>query len=167
MGDFMDTRQIVFGGFLALISWLFQLLPVVFSEIFVFITILSSIPVYIGSRIGRKIGVMVYIVAGFLVSVLSVHEGLFFFFTNGIVGLSLGIARYYTTKKLYIGLISGAFLTISLSIMIYLFDILVFGTDIPGSIPVQLAILFGFSFIYCSMFNILSDFIYKRVIEKL
>ena len=163
----MGTRYIVIGGLLAIFTWLFQLLPVVFSEMFIFITVLSSIPVYIGSRIQPKIGAMIYVVAGFLISILSPHEGLFFFFTNGVVGLSLGIARYYTENKFYIGLISGSFLTISLGIMTYLLDILVFGTDIPGNISVQLIILFGFSFLYCSVFNIVSDFIYKRVVEKL
>ena len=163
----MDTRHIAIGGLLALFAWLFQLSPVVFSEIFIFITILSSIPVYIGSRIQPKIGVMIYVIAGFLISMLSPHEGTFFFFTNGIVGLSLGIAEYYIENKFYIGLISGSFLTISLGIMTYLLDILVFGTNIPGNISVQLIIMFGFSSLYCSIFNIILDFIYKRVVEKL
>jgi hypothetical protein len=81
----MDTRHIAIGGLLALFAWLFQLSPVVFSEIFIFITILSSIPVYIGSRIQPKIGVMIYVIAGFLISMLSPHEGIFFFFTSRIV----------------------------------------------------------------------------------
>jgi hypothetical protein len=89
------------------------------------------------------------------------------FFSFLQVGLSLGIAEYYIENKFYIGLISGSFLTISLGIMTYLLDILVFGTNIPGNISVQLIIMFGFSSLYCSIFNIILDFIYKRVVEKL
>lgn len=159
----MDARYIVIGGLLSIFAWLFQLLPVVFSEVFIFTTILSSIPVYIGGRIQPRIGVMIYLIAGFLIFILSPHEGLFFLFTNGVVGLSIGVVRYYTENRFYIGLISGGFLTISLSIMVYLLDILVFGISIPGNILVQLIIIFGFSLLYCSIINVSLEFIYKRV----
>ncbi len=159
----MKTKLIVLGGILSLVAVLFQSIPIFFSEIFIFATILSAIPIYIATRVDIKVGTLSYFVAGIIIMLLSIHEGTFFFCTNGILGLSLGILSNYVNKKTFISMFSGASLTVGLSILNFFIGIPVFGTEIPGSILIQLLIIFCFSSIYSFVYGFFADFIYKKV----
>lgn len=101
------TRIIVLGALLAALAALFQLIPYFFSEMLVLLTIFSGLPIYIISRIKPKVGVLSYIVASAIIIFFTLHEGLFFLCTNGIIGLSLGICNYYTKRKSIIWIISS------------------------------------------------------------
>lgn len=144
----MNAKTIVIGALFAVIAALFQLIPTLLSEVFVFLTVFSALPIYIVSRINPKAGTLSYFVAGMLILLLSIHEGLFFLCTNGIVGISLGVCSYYTKKKSIIWLLSSFILTITLSVMNYGIGIPVFGSKIPGAMMIQVAIIFLFSMIY-------------------
>jgi len=143
-----NTKTVVIGALFAVIAALIQLVPILLSEIFVFFTIFSAVPIYIVSRINPKAGVLSYFVASMIVMLLSTHEGLFFLCTNGIVGISLGIGCYYTKMKAITWFLSSLVLTITLSIMNYGIGIPVFGSKIPGVMIIQIAIIFLFSAIY-------------------
>ena len=140
----VNTKTLVIGALFAIMAALFQALPIIFSEVFVFLTIFSAIPIYVVARISPKAGVLSYVVAAMLLMIISTHEGLFFLCTNGIIGCSLGISRYYTNKKAIIWVCSSIALTMTLSIMNYGIGIPVFGTKIPGLLYFQLFILFLF-----------------------
>jgi len=157
----MKTKTLVIGALLAVIAAFFQVMPVFFSEVFIFFTIFSAVPIYIVSRINPKAGVLSYFVAGILVMLISTHEALFFLFTNGVVGTSLGVCRYYTNRKSIIFSISSLALTIALSIMNYGIGIPVFGTKIAGGMMIQLVILFLFSSVYNIIYYYFSDYIFK------
>lgn len=157
----INTKTVVIGALFAVIAALFQLTPTLFSEIFVFFTIFSAVPIYIVSRINPKAGVLSYFVASVLIMTLSTHEGLFFLFTNGIVGVSLGICSYYTKIKVITWFLSSLVLTITLSIMNFVIGIPVFGTKIPGVMTIQIAILFLFSVIYNIFYYYFSSFIFN------
>ncbi|MFL0266758.1 hypothetical protein [Candidatus Clostridium radicumherbarum] len=161
-----NTKTVVVGALLAVIAALFQVIPVFLSELFVILTILSAVPIYIVSRLSPKIGLLSYFTASMLIMLISTHEGIFFLCTNGIIGISLGICSYYTKKKTITWLISSVILTITLSIMNYGIGIPVFGTNIPGGIIIQLAILFIFSVVYNIFYYNFSSLIFK-LIKKL
>lgn len=157
----INTKTLIIGSLFAVIAALFQLIPVLFSEVFVIFTIFSAVPIYIVSRINPKAGVLSYFVASMIVILLSVHEGLFFLCTNGIVGISLGICSYYTKAKATTWSLSSLVLTIALSIMNYGIGIPVFGSKIPGGIIIQIAILFLFSVVYNIFYYYFSGFIFN------
>lgn len=157
----IDTKTIVIGGLFAIISALFQLIPTMLSEVFVFLTIFSAVPIYIVSRINPKAGVLSYFVASMTIMLLSVHEGLFFLFTNGIVGISLGICNHFTKMKSIILFLSSSVLTITLSLMNYGIGIPVFGSKIPGAMVIQILILFLFSIVYNIFYYYFSSFIFN------
>jgi len=97
--------------------------------------------------------------------ILSVHEGLFFLCTNGIIGISLGICSFYKKSKAITWVLSSLMLTITLSIMNYGIGIPVFGSKIPGSLAIQIAIIFAVSAIYNIFYYYFSSFIFK-LLEK-
>ncbi len=157
----MKTKTIVIGSLLAAMAAMFQLMPVFFSEAFLFITIFSAIPIYIVSRINPKAGIASYFVASMIVMTMSIHEGIFFLCTNGIVGLSLGICSFYTEKKLAIWTLSSFSLTIALSVMNYGIGIPIFGTVIPGAMLIQIAMILFISVVYIICYYYFSRFIYN------
>ena len=161
----MNTKTIVIGALLAVIAALLQLIPILFSETFIFLTIFSAVPIYIVSRINPKAGILSYFVASLIIMFLSVHEGLFFLCTNGIVGISLGICSFYTKSKAITWGLSSLMLTITLSIMNYGIGIPVFGSKIPGTLAIQIAIIFIVSAIYNIFYYYFSSFIFK-LLEK-
>ena len=164
----MKTKNIVLGALLAVISALFQCIPALFSETLIFITIFSAIPIYLISRIEPVYGILSYIIAFILISLISPHENIMFIFTNGIVGLSLGISQYYLKKRSLICIIAGIFLTLSICIVNFLIGINIIGFSFSFSI-IPILIIFIASYIYCFVFLILCNFIYKRlnlIIEK-
>ena len=165
-GISLNIKYITLGAIFAAIAALFQLVPNFFSEMFVLMTVFSALPIYIISRINPKTGVVAYVVADFMVMLLSVHEGLLFLFTNGIIGLTLGICNYYIKQKSIIWIISSTTLIVSLCLVNYGIGIPVFGGDLPGKIGLQLSILSGFSLVYNIIFYYVSGFIYHRL-EKL
>lgn len=160
----IKTKYIVVAALMAAIAAIFQCLPVLFSEIVIFMTILSALPIYTASRMKPVSGILAYLVAAFLIFLLSTHEGLFFLCTNGIIGLSLGICRFYKQKKLIILLISSFSLLISLSIMNYIVGIPIFGVAIPGKFVIQLLLIALFSAVYNFFYLLVADFLYNRLI---
>ncbi|HWT74425.1 MAG TPA: hypothetical protein VN258_06865 [Mobilitalea sp.] len=157
------TRMMIIAALMAAIAAIFQLLPVLLSEFAVLLTIASALPIYCSSRIKPLAGILSYLVAAFLIMLFSTHEGLFFLCSNGMIGLSLGVCRYYKQKKLNILLISSFCTTLSLSIMNYGIGIPVFGTSLPGNLVMQLSIIYTFLLVYNFIYLLMADSIYKRL----
>lgn len=157
----IKTKVIVIGALFAVIAALFQLIPVLFSEVFILLTIFSSVPIYIVSRINPKAGILSYFVAGMIIMLLSTHEGLFFLCTNGVIGISLGICCYYTKIKFITWVLSSITLTSTLSIMNYGIGIPILGSAVPGTMIVQLVILFLISITYNILYYYFSNFIFN------
>jgi len=157
----MKTRYLTLGALLAVVSAIFQCIPALFSEIFIFLTIFSSIPIYFMARKQPSIGILSYIVSFMLISTISPHENIIFLFTNGVVGLSLGLFSYYIDKKILVSLLSGLMLSISICIVNFIIGINIIGFSIKFAI-IPLLCIYLFSFAYCLAFNVLCSFIYNR-----
>jgi hypothetical protein len=156
------TKQVVLGAFFAGLAALLQLVPTFFSEVFVFITMLSAIPIYAISRLSPKIGFLAYLIAGFIVLSLSPHEALFFMFTNGPLGLALGVAHYYTPIKVLIVGLSALTLTLTLSLLTFILGVAVFGTPIPGAWWLKVLTILGFSSIYSIIYYLFANYLFKK-----
>ena len=77
----MKTKYLTLGALLAVVSAIFQCIPALFSEIFIFLTIFSSIPIYFIARKQPSIGILSYIISFMLISIISPHENIIFLFT--------------------------------------------------------------------------------------
>ena len=157
----LNIRNIAQGGLLICLSVLLQLLPTSLGEVFVIVTIFSAIPIYILSRLNPKAGLLGYIISAILIFLFNAHEGIFFLFTNGVVGFSLGALNYKLKSKLLISLFSGILLTLSLALVNFIIGFPVLGTNLPGNLLIQISILFLFSLIYCFIYLLLANFMYN------
>ncbi len=157
----LSIRNIAQGGLLICLSAVLQLLPTSFGEVFIISTVLSAIPIYILSRLNPKVGLLGYIIAGMLIFFFNVHEGLFFLFTNGAVGFSIGTFNHMLKSKLLISILSGMVLTLSLSSVNFIIGIPVLGINLPGNLPIQIGVLLVFSIVYCFIYLLFANFIYN------
>lgn len=157
----ISIRNIAQGGLLICLSVVLQLIPTSFGEVFIIATILSAIPIYILSRLNPKVGFVGYIIAGILIFFFNAHEGLFFFFTNGVVGFSLGVFNYILKSKVLISIFSGIILTLSLSVVNFIVGIPVLGINLTGNLLTQVGILMLFSIIYCFIYLFLANYVYN------
>lgn len=57
----MKTKYLTLGALLAVVSAIFQCIPALFSEVFIFLTIFSSIPIYFMARKQPSIGILSYL----------------------------------------------------------------------------------------------------------
>lgn len=163
----INTKSIVIGALLSAIAALFQIIPVLLSEIFVFLTMLSAVPIYIVSRINPRVGVLSYLVATMIIMLFSVHEASLFLCTNGIVGISLGTCGYYKKQRAITLLISPLILTITLSILNYGVGIPIFGGKIPGVLAIQLGIIFFFSLLYNVVYYYFATYVFNLLKNRL
>lgn len=158
-----NTKTIVLGSFLACLAALFQILPIFLSEVFVLLTMFSTIPIYIICRINPKIGVVATIASFLLVSLFSTHEALFFICTNGPVGASIGCCHHFINSKKLTIFISSIIVSCTLSIMNFIIGIPIFGAPLPGKFTVQILIIFIFSFIYNFIYYYFSALIFNKI----
>lgn len=161
-----NTKLIVLGAFLVCLSALFQLLPVVFSEVFVFATIFSGVPIYSIAKLKVKVGIAAYIGTAIIIMLVSLHEGMFFLCTNGVIGLSLGICHNRTNKKLIIHSISGIVLAFALCIMNFIIAIPVFGFKLPVSHLIEMSIIMVFSFLYSIVYFFIIGLLVKLLNKR-
>jgi len=159
------SNLMAFGGLMACLAALLQLTPVLLTEMFVLITMLSALPIYLISRIHPKLGLMASLAAFFIISIISVHEGLFFLLTNGPVGCSLGFGSHYFKKKINIIIFSSFILAVGLCIMNFFIGIPVFGFPMTGFIEIQLLGILIFSFVYNLLYLKICNFIYDRFVR--
>lgn len=158
---YLNVRNVAQGGLLICLSSVLQLLPTSFGEIFIIVTIFSAIPLYILSRLNPKSGLLGYIIACILIFFFNAHEGMFFLFTNGVVGFSLGTFNNMLKSKFLISLFSGIALTLSLILVNFIIGIPVLGVNLPGNLLIQIIILMFFSLVYCFIYLLLANFIYN------
>ncbi|RKD30041.1 hypothetical protein [Thermohalobacter berrensis] len=159
------TKFLTYGGILTCLAAVFQIIPAILGEIFIFMTIFSAFPIYFISRLSPKLGLIAYITTFFLVLLVSFHEAIFFLFTNGALGISLGIFRCHTSNKVIVSILSALTLTLSLSILNFIIGIQVFGFSIPGILLVQVCLIYSFSLVYCSLYLKVSDVIFDLIIK--
>ena len=161
-----STKQLALGGILTGLAVLLQSIPCLFSEVFTPVTILSTLPIYIISRIKPRTGLAAYIASALLIALISIHEGVFFLCTNGLLGFTLGISLSKTNKKNVAICIASSVLTISLAFITFILGISVFGFKTLTGIFPQMAVLLMFSIIYTALMAYLMENLYAFISKK-
>jgi hypothetical protein len=161
-----STKRITVLVVLTFFTVLFQIIPVVFSHKYVLLTLFSALPIYLITRTSGPMGLVAFVAAGILIFGISSHEGLFFLFANGPVGLVLGLGEHFSKRDLTAAFLTAITLTITLSLLNFVIGIKVFGTSIPGSLGVQILIIFLFSFIYSVIYSYMAGFVYRLLRKR-
>ncbi|ERJ12331.1 YybS family protein [Haloplasma contractile] len=158
----MKIKNITEGAMLSSIAAIFQLIPIFISEIFIMLTTLSTVPIYLNARRGFKIGLISYIVTAFIVFIFSIHESIMFMLTNGLIGLMLGVTEQKFDRKIIIVTLTSFVLTGTLLVANYLLGIPVIGINL-SSILLQVIIITAFSITYITVLYHVLIFIKNRL----
>lgn len=148
----INARLLAVGGVLAALAALFQLIPAFLSEAFLFISILSSMPVLVAAKFKPQVGLMVYTVAGMLILSISTHEAIFFVLVNGIIGLVLGSGWYFTISGLFTIPITAAAVTVTISCINFFAGIPVLWVNSGYDFITQFSLFFVILLFYCSLY---------------
>lgn len=135
------------------------------GEALIFITLLSTLPIYLACRISPATGITVYLAAGILLFFISPHQCAFFTLTNGLLGLSLGISNRYFKKHIPSVFIAAVLLAGGLCGILFLLNIPALVFSLPGEKWVWGLIALGFSLVYTSLYQMLLAFLCKKTIQ--
>lgn len=160
------VKKIAILVVLTVFTILFQIIPAISSHKYVLLTMFSALPIYLITSTSGLVGLIAFVAAGISIFGISSHEGLFFLFTNGPVGLVLGLGGYFKKGNLAAAFFSGLILTITLSLLNFLIGIKVFGATIPGSLGIQVLLIFLFAFIYSVIYSFMAGFVYRLFQKK-
>ena len=158
----MTAKGLTLGAVLTAITIVIEVTAVYGGEALIFITILSTLPVYTACRIHPAAGGISYAAVTILLLFISPHQCAFFALTNGLLGLSLGITNHYFKKIISIG-ISATILAGGLALLLFAFSIPVLMLPLPKDVWLSIVILLGFSLIYASLYQLLAAYLYKRI----
>lgn len=158
-----NTRTLVLGVLLAGLAVIFQLMPVFLSEAVIFLTVLSTVPIYVIARTAPRIGITAYVITGIVISIINIHEGLIYVFTNGIIGLALGIGMYNTRNRVVVCALTALLLAVTLNFLHSFIGIPVLGIDLPEAFLVRMIILLVFSAVYAGIALCLLEQLMKKV----
>jgi riboflavin transporter FmnP len=132
-----NLKLLTLGGLFSAFAAVLQLFPVFLTEAFIWISMLSAIPVYLIARKNPGMGVCCFITAAVITFMMSIHQFIFFVCTSGLVGLTLGILRFRFKNITCIVLLSSLFLTIAICFINYVIGIPVFGFALQGNMIMQ------------------------------
>ena len=125
-----------------------QAAPRIFGAVFAFAVLLSGLPVYIAARLGYARGIAVYLSAAVLLGLINTGEAFFFICTNGMIGLSLGIAMSPAFSAL---LDTAVLFTVN-----YLVGISIFSSPAFNAPVLEALFLFPPMYLYCFLYLKLS-----------
>ncbi len=156
------TRILVEGALFSAIAAIFQLIPIYFSEIFIFFTLVSTFPIYLITRKNVQVGITAFATCAFVIFCFSVHESIIFGFVNGLIGVSLGYMDYYLKNKIIITSLASLKLAIALCVVNFLIGIPVFGLSLKPSLLVFAAI-YLFSFVYIFVYFLFIHYLTHKI----
>jgi hypothetical protein len=155
-----EKRVFVFCVLLTLSAAVLQAAPRIFGSALAFAVLLNGFPVYIAARLSYARGFAVYLSAAILLGLINTGEAFFFICTNGVIGLSLGIAMAPA--------ISALLDTAILFIVNYLFGISIFSSPAFNAPILEALLIFPPMYLYCFLYLKLSmplDSLLHRYIE--
>lgn len=160
----MRIKYIVLGIVITIISFIINCIPILHSNIFTFTTILSTITIYIISRKSPSIGLLSYIASFLLISLIDSYQSIIFLFINGLLGIFLGMLRYYTENNKLVAILNGIILTISVNGMYSILGENSLYIQNTNSILTQILIC-AFSLGYSLIMLLFCNYIYDKLEE--
>lgn len=152
---YSKTMRLVTGALLGSIAVIFQSTGI-FTGIGFVLSMMSTGPLVISSLLSIRMGVLTYIVTGFLLAILQPSELLIFLFTTGLLGLSLGIGLKYLRKNIFIISFAALCLTLGIAILLYGFKFAVWGPSVTTQFN---GMVIGGTFV----FSLLYSWIWKKL----
>lgn len=157
----MKTNELTFAAVLTALILVIEVLAAKTGEALVILTIFSTLPLYILTCKKVKLGLMSYSIVALVLCMINFHQLIFFLFTNGLIGLTLGILSQYRKALRVV-------VTASISVMGLLGVSLVLGINLfemvyKEAMIVGVIVIFVLMMIYCWFYDWFAKMIDERV----
>lgn len=129
-----------------------------------FISPLATAPVLLCSMLSISTGVMIYFLTILLLLILQPSELIVFPFTTGIIGLAIGAAFYFLSKRLSIIVVGAVLLMMGIIILLFIFHFPVLGPAVSGSFSfLTTGMILLFTFLYSWLWVEVGFLMFKRL----
>lgn len=147
----MKTNELTFSAVLTSLILVIEVLAAKTGESMVILTIFSTLPLYILTSKKIRLGVMSYSIVALVLCVVNFHQLIFFLFTNGLIGLTLGMLSKY--KKALRIVVTASMSIIGLLGVSLILGINLFGMVYKESMLVGVIIIGIIMIIYCWFYD--------------
>lgn len=155
----MKTRILTASALMTAITLVLETTAALCGEPMVIITVLSALPIYISTRLSIKGGIISYFTTALLLGFLSPHQMVFFVFTNGLIGISLGICHCKQLRQITALIIPAILMTAGLWITTSLLNIM--------NVLFARWWIFTICLIFCAGYTALCNFLLKKIYHLL
>jgi len=152
----VKVKEFTYACILTAVIIVIEVLAAATGEFLVVLTMASTLPIYIICRRSITLGIISYICVGVILLQINPHQLIFFIFTNGLLGISLGFCDKKIMHAVMSILISGIMLFIGIIITVNLIGIFIikWNTGI-------------FAFLFSCVYAAFYRFVARKVYEKL
>lgn len=155
----MKTRILTACALMTAITLVLETTAALCGEPMVIITIFSALPIYISTRLNIKGGIISYCTTALLLGFLSPHQMVFFAFTNGLIGISLGICHCKQLRHIATLIIPAILMTAGLWLTAVLLNIM--------NVLFARWWIFTICLIFCVGYTALCNFLLEKIYRLL
>ena len=119
----MKVIDFTYACILTAIIVAIEVIAAITGELIVALTMVSALPIYLICRRSIALGITSYICVSLILLQINPHQLIFFIFTNGLLGISLGFCDKKTKLATISILISSTMLFIGIIITAYIIGI--------------------------------------------
>jgi membrane-associated HD superfamily phosphohydrolase len=158
------TKKLILMSIFACIAAILQATGGFLPGIGYLLSPLATAPILLGSMFSIQFGVMSYSLTILLLFILQPTELFVFPFTTGLLGLSIGVAFSFFSKRLSI-IATGTFLLmVGIMSVLYIFQFPILGPAVSGSFSLLITgSIFLFAFFYSWVWVEIALIIFQRL----
>lgn len=158
------AKRLIFGSILACIAALFQAAGGYLPGIGYIISPFATLPILFCAMFSIPIGVMSYFLSIILLFILQPSELIVFPFTTGLLGLGIGTAFSFFSKRISIISFGAGSLFIGIMSLLYFFHFPILGPSVSGSFSfITAGGVSLFAFVYSMLWVEIALFFFKRL----
>ncbi|RHW37688.1 hypothetical protein D1B33_08195 [Lysinibacillus yapensis] len=158
------TKRIVLGSLLACMAAVLQAAGGFLPGVGYMISPFATLPILIGAMFSLQMGVMAYFLTILLLFILFPSELVIFPFTTGLMGIGIGAAFSFFSKRISIILIGGFLLSLGILCLLYVFRFPVLGPTVSNSFSfLATGGILIFSFLYSWLWFEFALFFFKKI----
>ena len=168
--EYQRNTKMVLGSLLGAIAAILQSAGLIGGFGYAF-SMMATGTIVLATIISTQFGLLTYVVTALLLLIIQPSEVLVFMFTNGLLGVALGLGFKWTRRIVSVSLVGGLALTSGILLLLMVFHFPVLGPSLSRNvnIPIILAIA-GFCYIYSLIWIRVSmsgmNQLNKRVMKK-
>lgn len=146
--DWRSTRNITIGALLAAMAVGIQASPLFLPVVGISLSSLSTLPVAVSGYLNPLTGLLTYLISSVILAMWSVPQAIIFFFSSGLLGLTMGALMKKRVSFVVLVGISGLFLSMGVFLVGKFLGVVIFPWLIGAKRVLLLPVILACSLLY-------------------